>query len=167
MDNKTTAIRKEKQEKSAMVTPTSIKANFFENNDKCDIKIHAISMDMDHDVDENDESTPLDFRRDWSKDLEDMNVVQEKEGQPVSTELYSILQKTIATIDPYDDFSDDDDSSSCASLTMNISSDVFNDPLDDANGDYNNKKIHLLKRLYHDRSHTMVETESSKRKRLN
>jgi len=170
MDNiKTSTMRKEEEKKLAIVTPRAKKVNLMKNNDENDIKIHSISMDMDYDDDESTplsdhESTPLDFRRDWSKDLEDMNVDQEREGRPVSTELYTILQKTIATIDPYDDFSDDD--SSCAYLPVNVSSDIFNEPLDDHDSD-DYKKIRLLKRLYHDRSYTMVPTESSKRKRLN
>jgi len=165
MDNKKTLTMKE-ENKPTTVTPIAKTVNLIENNDDNSI-VKILSMDIiDHDYDDN-ESAPLDFRRDWSNDLEDMNIESEKEGRLVSTELYAILQKTVATISPCDDFSDDDDDdSSYDSLPINISSNVFNDPPADVHVDC--KNIHLLKRLYHDRSQTMVETtEPFKRKKLN
>ena len=154
MDNKKTLTMKE-EKKPTTVTPIAKTVNLIENNDDNSI-VKILSMNIvDHDYDDN-ESAPLDFRRDWSNDLEDMNIESEKEGRHVSTELYAILQKTIATISPYDDFWDDDDDSSCNALPINIPSNVFNDSPADVH--INCKNIHLLKRLYHDRSCTMVET---------
>ena len=150
----------QQETKATIVTPTSKAISLFENADYRTIL--DLSIDVNNEDDEN--STPLDFRRDWSEDLDDIDG-DDKGERPTSTELYEMLQKTIATIDPDDDFSDlDADDASCDSLPKKIPSDVFSLPSDKNIECQRNK---LLKALYHDRSNNVVENDSMKRRKLN
>lgn len=162
MNNTNNVDMKSQQEtKTRLITPTSKTVSLFENVDHKTIL--DLSIDINH-GDDDENSTPLDFRRDWSEDLDDIDRSNEG-GLPISTELYTMLQKTIATIDPHDDFSDvDNDDASCDSLPVEIPSEIFSMP-SDKNVDCKRNK--LLKALYHDRSYSLVENDSMKRRKLN
>ena len=148
----------EQEAKPAIISPMSKTCNLIENVN------HNTILSLSVDINEDDEnSIPLDYRRDWSYDLDDANQ-ENKEHQPASAELYKLLQKTIATIDP-DEFSDvGNDDASCDSLPIYIPSDIFDEPLDK---DVGCKKNKLLKALYHDKSYSLVENNSVKRRKLN
>ena len=70
---------------------------------------------------EDNESKPLDFRRDWLNDLKHIVVDLDKEGWPASTNINAILKNNIATITYHDDFlNNDDDGSSYDSFPTHI-----------------------------------------------
>ena len=152
-------MKTEQEVKTAIVTPTTRTINFFENVD------HKTILDLSIDMNQKDDeiSTPLDFRRDWSEDFDDVDTDNEG-SRPVSTDLYAMLQKTIATIDPHELSDVDNDDASCDSLPEKIPSDIFNMHSD---GNVQCQRNKLLKALYHDKSHNLVENGSLKRRRLN
>ena len=156
MDNTTKSDTKaEKDFKTNVVTPTNKSTRFFSNASENIAR--SVYVNVSHD--DEDISTPLDYRRDWSKDLEDADEMCK--DSPVSTELYTMLQNTIATIEPYDYSSDDD---SCNSLCINNSLYIFNKSLDLNN---EREKKDLLKALYHDRSHNVTQAQPAKKRKLN
>ena len=148
---------------SYVVTPISYLTNFLENIDEQIFSNLCVDDDNGDSYDNGDSrsvlsesaTTPLYYRRDWSTYLEDLNVSKKNGGRPMSTELYTILQMTISTIDPYEyeDFSDDD--ASCTSLPVHVTSDVFNKTL-------NLKDNVECKNKPHPR-----RTEHTKRRKLN
>ena len=143
-----------------LVTPSPQTKKLIENISTIKNLCIDINEDDDNSVLSEAITTPLDYRRDWSKDLEDTD--KENEERPISNELYNILQNTIVTIDPYDGFSDDD--ISCSSLQIHVPSDIFiEQTVDDKY-----KKNNLLKALYHDRSHNLIQNDNdTKRRKLN
>ena len=131
-------MKTEQGSKPVTISPIPKTCNLIENIDHSTI----ISLSVDNNDDEY--NNPLDYRRDWSYDLDGAKKGN-KEIRPMSTELYTILQKTIATIDPCDEFSDvDNDDVSCDSLSIYTPSDIFNEPLDEDVERQKNKLFNLL-----------------------